>query len=322
MSNPQSLAHEYSAFLAEVERRIASLPPPVPNQAPSDHDKTLREIERDVERTFGALSWFSARPASSDSNNEEREDESQIRGGSLWDRIRILNEADRSVAEELSRSNASAATPHNQSLPPPPTLTLNIPSSLDTTTVDIPPSPHSPTASHSVPRQDHEIDATCAPDPRGPLSRREKLLRPLFIYAFLNPGVSYVQGMSYLAAVFDYIFASNPALADDQVEATTFFAMSALISQLQDLYDPTLDSNGRGAANTHGIGATFERFQGLLSWLDPVLADALDRKHVELGGVILRWLTTVFANEVSISQCNSPCLVRSLTLSSFLVFAT
>jgi len=131
------------------------------------------------------------------------------------------------------------------------------------------------------------------------------------MYAFLNPGISYVQGMSYLAAVFTYIFASDSSTVSSfETESTTFFALGSLISQLQDLYVPTLDDFSQtrtrtlsnGLAAPIGLSATIARFEGLLMWLDPTVADALDRKHIELGGFILRWLTTLFANEVSFTS--------------------
>lgn len=213
----------------------------------------------------------------------------------------MLDQLDHRIARELATSTSNrkqtseiaSANATEPSLPPP-TLTLNIPSSTDTTAVDIPPTPNTPTsAAPGIPLHT-KLDSSSRPT-----TRREALLRPLFVYAFLNPGVSYVQGMSYLAAVFNYVFSSDSTLSIEEVEATTFFALASLVSQLQDLYVPTHDTNIRGQSLSHGLGATIERFNGLLLWLDPTLADALDRKRVELGGVILRWLTTVFANEVS-----------------------
>ncbi|GAA5916602.1 uncharacterized protein JCM6883_001071 [Sporobolomyces salmoneus] len=304
LSNTATLASDYSSFLSEVESTISSLPPPELHQPLHRYDQLLREIERDVERTFGALSWFSVEPTLTDGDEDGRED-------ALWARLRALDEMDTRIAEELSQKGVGRGeTPIQQdsdeptttALPspsPPPTLTLNIPSSLDTTAVDIPPSPNTPTAAPQ------SFSSTPSHSSRRPSTRREALLRPLFVYAFLNPGVSYVQGMSYLVAVFYYIFASDPTLSPRQVEATTFFAFGSLVSQLRDLYVPTLDTIGRETSLTHGLGATIERFQGLLLWLDPTLADTLDRKHVDLGGVILRWLTTVFANEFML-----PDLVR------------
>jgi len=52
------------------------------------------------------------------------------------------------------------------------------------------------------------------------------------MYAFLNPGISYVQGMSYLAAVFAYVFASDSTLSSFEVESMTFFALGKELSRL------------------------------------------------------------------------------------------
>ncbi|GAA5961223.1 hypothetical protein JCM3765_002874 [Sporobolomyces pararoseus] len=303
LSSPASLSSEYATFLAEIRRRIASSPLPSLDEPLNQSDKLLREIERDVERTFGALAWFGKSPSL------DQEGERQQEGEVLWERIRLLDDLDRQVAGRLSKTarppkSAPPQDSDSQRSPaattPLPTLTLNIPSSVDTTSVDIPASPHTPTAS-TIRSQTPPSQALLPPSSRRPSTRRDRLLQPLYVYAFLNPGVSYVQGMSYIAAVFFFIFASDPELSPDQVEASTFFAFATFVSQLQDLYVPTLDQ----AVGGHGLGATMERFEGLLLWLDPALADTLERKRIDLRGVILRWITTVFANEFSL-----PDLVR------------
>lgn len=46
-----------------------------------------------------------------------------------------------------------------------------------------------------------------------------------------------------------------------------------------------------------GLGATLSRFSSLLVWLDPDLAAHLDRKSVNPAFFLVRWLTTLFANE-------------------------
>lgn len=150
-------------------------------------------------------------------------------------------------------------------------------------------------------------------------SRRRILTRPLFLYAYLNPGVSFVQGMSYIAAVFIYVFAQAPPAPRSEsppaesaadllleAEASTFFALSALLSQLRDLFVPALDglSPGGGAAGAPttvaGIGSASNRFRALLLAIDATAANALERKGIDLRGFVVRWLTTLFANEVSV----------------------
>ncbi|POY74785.1 hypothetical protein BMF94_2058 [Rhodotorula taiwanensis] len=166
------------------------------------------------------------------------------------------------------------------------------------------------------------LDAVCStagneeqvPSKRTRRSRRQILLRPLFLYAYLNPGVSFVQGMSYVAAVFFYVFsqprpqAEPPCISGDpqlEAEASTFFALSALLAQLRDLFLPALDGLAPSAdgqippvaLTTSGIGSAINRFKALLLVIDSTAADALDRKGVDLSGLVVRWLTTLFANE-------------------------
>ncbi|GAA6024729.1 hypothetical protein JCM10207_002812 [Rhodosporidiobolus poonsookiae] len=275
-----SLTEQYSAFTAEIASRISSLPPPEPNGPLNPPDKLLREIERDVDRTFGALAWFGAPVEQAEGADEDP----------LWARIRLLDEEDRKQADELAgrekeREAAEAASSSSPRQPP------SRRSTLDSTTL-------------------------------RPHSRRQLLLRPLFTYAFLNPGVSYVQGMSYLAAILFYIFSSasppSPSLpsasasAPSEAEASTFFALGALLSQLLDLYTPLLDGPsspsprlpharmGSASAGGAGLGATVARFNALLMAMDPLVADAMDRKGVEVGGLVMRWWTTMFANEFTL----------------------
>ena len=303
LASPSSLSSQYSAFLSEVDTRITALPPPDHKEPLHCYDKLLREIERDVERTFGQMGWFGGKP---DTEGEHGED-------SLWRRIRVLDNSDRESANKLANPDSQELSQNerihiskdslNASNP---TLTLDTPLEVETTSTNIPPStsPQSP----ATPRPaSHFPDSSPSNSPSRPSTRRQALLRPLFMYAFLNPGISYVQGMSYLAAVFAYVFASDSSLSSFEVESTTFFALGSLISQLQDLYVPTLDDFSQtrtrtlsnGLAAPIGLSATIARFEGLLMWLDPTVAEALDRKHIELGGIMLRWLTTLFANEVS-----------------------
>ncbi|GAA5849793.1 hypothetical protein JCM9279_002015 [Rhodotorula babjevae] len=235
---PSVLVEQYSAFLADIATRISSLPPPDLAAPLIKEDVLLREIEQDVDRTFGALAWFGA--------EVEMQEGEEV----LWARLDALRGATREPADELAA------------------------------------------------REGRQQDSPSAAPSARPHSRRRALLRPLFAYAFLNPGVSFVQGMSYLAAVFAFVFSAPPSSTSAiESEATTFFALGALLSQLRDLYVPTLDAPSSSAPTAVGLGATVARFSSLLLFLDPTVADALDRKNVDLSAFVMRWLTTVFANE-------------------------
>lgn len=278
-----SSTSQYSAFLAEVSSRVTALPAPSSSATPERYDRLLREIERDVERTFGALAWFGAEVGRGEGRDAEGE-----QGDAFWERIGKLDEEDRRQARELAEKEGEKGRENGDA--------TAVTSNADNSTPSVPTTPT-----------------------RGPLTRRQTLLQPLFIHAFLNPGIGYVQGMSYLAAVLFYVLSSPvspssspPTLLDAQ--SATFFALSALLSQLRDLYTPTLDGVGAlsprltphghgrtgsaGIALPTGLGATVVRFNALLMAMDPNVAEALERKGVELGGMAIRWWTTMFANEV------------------------
>ncbi|GAA6061848.1 hypothetical protein JCM10212_000765 [Sporobolomyces blumeae] len=322
-------------------------------------DKVLREIEQDVERTFASLAWFGMPVETGPPEDDASAKEAPDANDAVWDRLGMLHDLDHSIASDLARRPPSATEsgPNDaagadelpagaNSLPSPsenPTLTLNIPSSApnDTTSVDIPPSPNTPTVRDTPSLGGKTAQGATTPVPlsedsrrRRPRSRRDLLVRPLFVYAFLNPGLSYVQGMNYLAAVSFYVFSLAPSTQTSSppsepsattrspplargstlslAESQTFFAISALLSQLQDLYVPlhdgpaaALSNLSRGGGGGTGLGAMLERLANLLRWLDPNVADALERKGIEVEPFGIRWLTTMFANEFML-----PDLVR------------
>jgi hypothetical protein len=254
----------------------------------------LREIERDVERTFGTLAWFGAEVLGHEEAGESN---------AVWYRLELLHETDRQEARELAaREEAGGKVGAGQA---------NDDESQAGATESQADGSNTPSSTPSTAR-------------RRPRTRRDALLRPLFLYAFLNPGVSFVQGMSYLAAIFYYAFA--PALASEdptrplaplETEATTFFALGALLSQLRDVYLPTLDNLSSPPLSAlppsaTGLGATVARFNALLLAIDPPVADALDRKRVDMSGLVMRWLTTMFATAVR--QYSPRILVIGLTL--------
>lgn len=233
------------------------------------------------------------------------------------------------VEEERARNLADATpTPSSKSTfpstsnpnsPSPPALSLLLPSeSKDQQgTVSFPPTPTTPKG--NTPDQFSQQQTTKS----RPYSRRQSLLRPLYIYATLNPGISYVQGMNSIIAVLYWIFSTN-STSPLEAEASAFFALGAILSQIRDLFVKSLDgsmipTSPRSATmspsssqnsvilNTTpaGLGATLTRYTSLLSWLDPDVANSLAVKQVDPSLYIFRWLTTLFANDFAL-----PDLVR------------
>lgn len=252
----------------------------------------MREIERDVERTFGGLAWFSGEP---DRDGSKEED-------ALWKRIALLEEVEHASAEELSKDSA----PPSADMPPPSLSLLPPPESGEAErNVSIPVTPTTPTTPTVTSRPPFPV--------LHPRTRRQALLRPLYIYATLNPGVSYVQGMNSIVAVFVYIFATGGSNSLD-AEAAAFFALGAALSQLRDLYVRSLDDTisplpSFSSTTPHitptGLGATLQRFTSLLTWLDPTLAASLHSKELDPAMYVFKWLTTLFATSFEL-----PDLVR------------
>ncbi|KAK4056174.1 hypothetical protein OIO90_002905 [Microbotryomycetes sp. JL221] len=159
------------------------------------------------------------------------------------------------------------------------------------------------------------VDQNATPQCKLPQTRRQLLLRPLFVFATLNPGVGYVQGMNHLAAVLFWIFSNLEPVEQsnesnlERAEACCFFSLGQIISQLRDLYLPIQDHFTKPQQQQNdslsGLQMTMNRFMSLLNWLDPDISNHLISKQVEPHVFCLRWLTTMFANEFTL-----PDLVR------------
>uniref|UniRef100_A0A8R1I6Q7 TBC1 domain family member 13 n=1 Tax=Caenorhabditis japonica TaxID=281687 RepID=A0A8R1I6Q7_CAEJA len=117
--------------------------------------------------------------------------------------------------------------------------------------------------------------------------------RILFIYAKLNPGVQYVQGMNELVAPIYYVFAND---SDDEwaayAEADTFFCFQQLMSEVKDNFIKKLDDS------ICGIESTMAAFHNLIGSFDPEL-----HKHLTVGLEIkpqfyaFRWLSLLLSQE-------------------------
>jgi len=221
-----SLVSQYSAFVQEISDRITNLPAPI---AGSTHevkeDRLLREIERDVNRTFGGLAWFSV-PAGEPAEGREEDP--------FWQRLAAIEEMEIGVNEQFRsqpaneadsrQPEASATSPSSGRQPPTkPTLeaisisaanSLAPPAPVSASIQLTPPTPTTPL----TPRAFAPAPAIDIPGPR-PHNRREELLRPLMVYGILNPALGYVQGMNSLIGVLYRVFSDLPSGGPLEAEA-------------------------------------------------------------------------------------------------------
>lgn len=124
----------------------------------------------------------------------------------------------------------------------------------------------------------------------------EAIERILFIYAKLNPGVGYVQGMNEILAPIYYVFAAKTAEEDLEsqayAEADAFFCFTTLMADARDHFVRSLDQD----AST-GINATMWRMSQRLAWFDRPLFRDLSKKDIKEQYYAFRWITVLCSQE-------------------------
>lgn len=121
----------------------------------------------------------------------------------------------------------------------------------------------------------------------------EAIERVLFIYAKLNPGVGYVQGMNELLAPIYYVFAKDDDLESQAyAEADSFFVFTTLMSDVRDHFVRSLDLDA-----SSGINATLLRMSQRLLWFDRPLFRNMSKKNVKEQYYAFRWITVLCSQE-------------------------
>ncbi|KAL8162903.1 hypothetical protein V2J09_014392 [Rumex salicifolius] len=121
----------------------------------------------------------------------------------------------------------------------------------------------------------------------------------LIVFAKLNPGIKYVQGMNEILAPLFYVFRSDP---DEEnaayAESDTFFCFAELLSGFRDYYCQQLDNS------VVGIRSTISRLSELLREHDEELW-----RHLEVTCKVnpqfysFRWITLLLTQEFNFTEC-------------------
>ena len=117
------------------------------------------------------------------------------------------------------------------------------------------------------------------------------LSRILFIYAKLNPGVAYVQGMNEVLAPIYFVFCHDNV---DSAECESFFCFNSLMGDLMDCFLRSLDKSKQG------INARLQDFQELMHLVDNDLATFLTSEGVVPHFYALRWILLLMTQEFDI----------------------
>ncbi|KAL5290730.1 TBC1D13 family protein [Megaselia abdita] len=123
----------------------------------------------------------------------------------------------------------------------------------------------------------------------------EVVQRILFIYAKLNPGQGYVQGMNEIIGPIYYIMASDPSAEQrENAEADTFFCFTALMSEIRDFFIKTLDDS------EGGIKFMMAKLTNMVKEKAPEIHQKLKEQELYPQYYSFRWLTLLLSQEFSL----------------------
>jgi hypothetical protein len=119
------------------------------------------------------------------------------------------------------------------------------------------------------------------------------MARILLVFAKLNAGIRYVQGMHELLAPILYVFSAERgcATADAQAEADAFFCFMALMAECRDVFIKAHDHSDTGVRGVIG------RYSALLRRREPGVAAHLAGMGLDPYFYVFRWLTTMLSRE-------------------------
>merc|ERR1712241_1399036 len=133
---------------------------------------------------------------------------------------------------------------------------------------------------------------TYAPLAKGQEAHWEVVQRILFLYAKLNPGQGYVQGMNEIIGPIYYVFASDPREEwRAHAEADCFFCFTNLMSDIRDFFIKTLDKTETG------ITGIMVRFMDTLKARDLQTHARLQEQDLKPQFFAFRWLTLMLSQE-------------------------
>eukprot|EP00729_Bicosta_minor_P012756 gene12756-2030_t len=123
----------------------------------------------------------------------------------------------------------------------------------------------------------------------------EVIERILFVYAKLNPGIGYIQGMNEILGPLYYVMASNP---DEEwrkhAEADTCHCFILLLTDFRDNFVKSLDDSDMG------IGATLARLEQMVKVHDPPVQADLEVKGIKPMFYAFRWCTCLLSQEFAL----------------------
>ncbi|CAG5116433.1 unnamed protein product, partial [Candidula unifasciata] len=133
--------------------------------------------------------------------------------------------------------------------------------------------------------------------PDGKEAHWEVVERILFLYAKLNPGLGYVQGMNEILGPIYYTFATD---SDQEcrkhAEADSFFCFTGLMGEIRDFFIKTLDDS------QCGIGSKMNQLMDMVKEYDRPLWQRLQDQELRPQFYAFRWITLLLSQEFQLPE--------------------
>lgn len=149
--------------------------------------------------------------------------------------------------------------------------------------------------SNDIRRSDNVNSGDYVPLKEGCEAHWEVVERMLFLYAKLNPGQGYVQGMNEIIGPIYHTYAIDPNKEyRKHAEADCFFCFTNLMAEIRDFYIRTLDESDCGINNV------MRKLCDILKLKDPDVYNLLERQELRPQYYSFRWLTLLLSQEFSL----------------------
>ncbi|KPJ06405.1 TBC1 domain family member 13 [Papilio machaon] len=149
--------------------------------------------------------------------------------------------------------------------------------------------------SNEIRRSESITTGDYAPLNEGCEAHWEVVERMLFLYAKLNPGQGYVQGMNEIIGPIYHTFAID-ANKDyrEHAEADCFFCFTNLMAEIRDFFIRTLDEA------ESGINYMMSKLSECVKRNDRAVWDRMERQELRPQYYSFRWLTLLLSQEFSL----------------------
>ncbi|CAH4038833.1 TBC1 domain family member 13 isoform X1 [Pieris brassicae] len=148
---------------------------------------------------------------------------------------------------------------------------------------------------NNVIRRTENLSGDYVPLKEGAEAHWEVVERMLFLYAKLNPGQGYVQGMNEIIGPIYHTFAVDPDMEQRKnAEADCFFCFTNLMAEIRDFFIRSLDET------ESGINNMMFRLSERLKINDYAVWERLSKQELRPQYYSFRWLTLLLSQEFSL----------------------